>query len=95
MVLKRIYIFGALLKIIHAQPLPHPTNYRLDKCIQNFPEFQLCIGWGEGELQDILYTVLWGHPEITENHEYWSAVPRTFTRDINLSSYKAKPKLVC
>ena len=47
--------FWGSRKIIHAQPLPHPTNYRLDKFIQNFPEFQLCIGWGEGELQDILY----------------------------------------
>ena len=24
----------------------------LDACIQNFSEFQLCIGWGEGELQE-------------------------------------------
>ena len=28
----------------------------LDACIQNFFEFQLCIGWGEGELQENVET---------------------------------------
>ena len=32
-------------------PTPHPTN-KVGRCIQNFPEFQLCLGWGKGELQD-------------------------------------------
>ena len=39
---------------IHIGPTPPLTpQTMLDACIQNFfPEFQLCIGWGEGELQE-------------------------------------------
>ena len=34
-------------------PIPPLTpQTTLDASIQNFSEFQLCIGWGEGELQD-------------------------------------------
>ena len=38
---------------IHTCPTPTPTNNvgRVSACIQNFSEFQRCIGWGEGELQ--------------------------------------------
>ena len=34
-------------------PYPHPINNvgRVSACVQNFSEFQHCIGWGEGELQ--------------------------------------------
>ena len=33
-------------------PNPYPTpQTTLDACIQNFSEFQHCIGWGKGELQ--------------------------------------------
>ena len=51
-----------------------------------FPEFPLYIGWGEGEPQDfserlINCTVLWQHPQITENHKYCIADPRTFFLD--------------
>ena len=38
---------------IHTGPTPPLTpQTMLDACIQNFSEFQLCIGWGEGELQE-------------------------------------------
>ena len=38
---------------IHAGPTPSLTpQTMLDACIQNFFEFQLCIGWGKGELQE-------------------------------------------
>ena len=39
---------------IHIGPTPPLTpQTMLDACIQNFfSEFQLCIGWGEGELQE-------------------------------------------
>ena len=40
---------------IHTCPTPTPTpQTMLDACrvcIQNFSEFQHCLGWGEGELQ--------------------------------------------
>ena len=38
---------------IHTGPTPPLTpQTMLDACIQNFSEFQLCIGWGEGEMQE-------------------------------------------
>ena len=38
---------------IHTGPTPPLTpQTTLDECIQNFSEFQLCIGWGEGKLQE-------------------------------------------
>ena len=38
---------------IHTGPTPSLTPQTMfDACIQNFSEFQLCIGWGEGELQE-------------------------------------------
>ena len=39
---------------IHTGPTPTLTpQTMLDACLQNFfSEFQLCIGWGEGELQE-------------------------------------------
>ena len=38
---------------IHTGPTPPLTpQTTLDACIQNFSEFQLCKGWGEGELQE-------------------------------------------
>ena len=38
---------------IHTEPTPPLTpQTMLDACIQNFSEFQLCIGWGEGERQE-------------------------------------------
>lgn len=41
------------LSLNHTCLTPTPTpQTRLDVCIQNFPEFQLCKGWGERELQD-------------------------------------------
>ena len=49
---------GTLLRFwsvfpIHIGPTPPLTPQTvLDACIQNFSEFQLCIGWGEGELQE-------------------------------------------
>ena len=32
--------------------LPLTPQTMLDACIQNLSKFQLCIGWGEGELQE-------------------------------------------
>ena len=38
---------------IHTGPTPPLTpQIMLDACIQVFSELQLCIGWGEGELQE-------------------------------------------
>ena len=77
-------------------PTPPPTHkLQVGRVYPEFfPSFSSVYGGGRENCKTFC-TVLWGHPEITENHEYWIAVPRTFTRDINLSSYKAKPKIVC
>ena len=58
-------------QITHAQavtlpPFPQTT---LDAYIQNFPDFQHCIGWGARYFPKNC-TVLWRRPEITENYEY-------------------------
>ena len=38
---------------IHTGPTPPLTpQIMLDACIQNFAEFQLCIGWGKAKLQE-------------------------------------------
>ena len=52
-----------------SNPYPHPTNYVGRVYPEFFSEFQLCIGWGEGELQenfekDALFR---GNRKMTEN----------------------------
>ena len=36
----------------NAQPLPSPHKQSWTRAYRIFLEFQLCTGWGEGELQD-------------------------------------------
>ena len=58
---------------IHTSPTPPLTpQTMLDACIQ----IQLCIGWGEGELQENFENdaVLRGSREITEKYAYCSTV---------------------
>ena len=46
-------LFGAFSNPHRPNPSPPPSpQTMLDACIQNFSEFQLCIRWGEGEMQD-------------------------------------------
>ena len=47
-------ISGASFQFTQAQPSPHPTN-NVGRVYPEF-EFQLCVGWGEGELQENLET---------------------------------------
>ena len=56
----------------------------LDECIQNFSEFQLCMGWGERELHENFEkdTLRRGNRGMTEKYEYCSTVPRTFVQAI-------------
>ena len=44
--------FCGVFKFAQAQPLPSPHKQSRTRASRIFPEFQLCIGWGEGELQD-------------------------------------------
>ena len=63
---------------MHTVPTPPLTpQTMLDACMQNFSEFQLCIGWGEGELQENFEerrTLLRGNRETTEKYKYCSTV---------------------
>ena len=79
---------GTLLRFwgfsIHTGSTPPFTpQTMLDACIQNFSEIQLCIGWGEGELQENFENdaVLRGSREMTGKYAYCSTVPRTFVHD--------------
>ena len=41
------------------------------------------------------YTVLWGNPEVTENCEYCSTVPRTFVHDCNNNTATLTQTCLC
>ena len=63
-------------------PPPHKQRWSLGSRI--FPEFQHCIGWGEGKLQaifekDALFYK--GAEKFRENYEYCITFPRTFVQD--------------
>ena len=44
--------FRGVFQFTQVQPLPSPHKQRWTRVSRIFPEFQLCIGWGEGELQE-------------------------------------------
>ena len=65
---------------IHTGPtLPLTPQTMLGMCIQNFSKFQLCIGWGEGELQEKLISKrmhgFMREPRMTKKKEYCIALP--------------------
>ena len=43
--------FWGVYQFTQVQPLPSHRK-QCWTCVQNFSEFQLCKGWGEGELQE-------------------------------------------
>ena len=44
--------FGGVSQFTQVQRLPSPHKQCWTRVSRSFSEFQLCIGWGEGELQD-------------------------------------------
>ena len=44
--------FWGVFKFAQAKPLPLPHKRSWTRVSKIFPEFQICIGWGKGELQD-------------------------------------------
>ena len=44
--------FWAVFQFTQVQLLPSPHKQRWTRVSRIFSEFQLCIGWGEGELQE-------------------------------------------
>ena len=51
-VLGHFCVSGAFFNSHSSNPSPHPTNNVGRVYPEFFSEFQLCIGWGEGELQE-------------------------------------------
>ena len=45
--------FCGVFQVIQVQTLPSPHKQCWTPVSEIFSEFQLCIGWGEGELQEI------------------------------------------
>ena len=75
--------FWGVFQFTQVQPLPSPHKQCWTRVSRIFSEFQLCIGCGEGELQenfekDALFR---GNREMTEKYEYCSTVLRTFVQD--------------
>ena len=44
--------FWGVFEFTQVQPLPSPQKQCWTRVPRIFSEFQLCIGWGEGELQE-------------------------------------------
>ena len=44
--------FRGVFQFTQVQPLPSPQKQCWMRVSRIFSEFQLCIGWGEGELQE-------------------------------------------
>ena len=44
--------FWGVFQFTQVQPLPSPHKQCWTRVSRIFSEFQLCIGWGEGELQE-------------------------------------------
>ena len=79
--------FGGVFQFTQLQPLPSPHKQCWTRVSRIFSEIQLCIGWGEGELQENFENdaVLRGSREMTEKFAYCSTVPRTFVQDCSFN----------
>ena len=78
-----LLLFWGIFQFTQVQPLPSPHKQCWTHVLRIFTEFQLCIGWGEGELQENFekkHTLLRGNREMTEQYEYCSTVPRMFVQ---------------
>ena len=51
-VLGHFRVSGTFSNSHRSNPSPHPTNSVARVYPEFFPRFPLCIGWGEGELQE-------------------------------------------
>ena len=83
--------FWGVFQFTQVQPLSTPHKQCWTRVSRIFSEFQLCIGWGEGELQFWkVCTVLTGNREMTEKYEYCITVPRAFVQDCRLVTMSRK-----
>ena len=47
-----LLLFWGIFQFTQVQPLPSPHKQCWTRVFSIFSEFQFCIGWGEGELQE-------------------------------------------
>ena len=82
--------FWGVFQFTQVQPLPSPHKQCWTRVSRIFSEIQLCIGWGEGELQENFENdaALRGSREITGKYAYCITVPRTFVHDCSLYEEK-------
>ena len=81
--LETLLHFWGFFQFTQVQPLPSAYKQCWTRVCRIFSEFQLCIGWGEGELQENFEKdpLFRGNREMTEKYEYCGTVPRTFVQD--------------
>ena len=81
--------FWGVFQFTQVQPLPSPHKQCWTRVSRICSEIQLCIGWGEGELQEHFENdaVLRGSREITGKYAYCITVPRTFVHDCSIKRY--------
>ena len=83
-----LLLFWGVFQFTQVQPLPSPHKQCWTHVSRIFSEIQLCIGRGEGELQENFENnaVLRGGREMTGKYAYCSTVPRTFVQDCSCNS---------
>ena len=81
--LEALLRFWGVFQFTQVQPLPSPHKQCWTRVSRTFSEIQLCVGWGEGELEENFENdaVLRGSREITGKYAYCITVPRTFVHD--------------
>ena len=76
--------FRGVFQFTQVQPLPSPYKQPWTRVSRILSKFQLCIGWGEGELQENFQkdaVFFRENREMTEKYEYCSTVLGTFVQD--------------
>ena len=81
--LETLLRFWGVFQFTQVQPLPSSHKQCWTRVSRIFSEIQLCIGWGEAELQENFENdaVLRGSREMMAKYAYCSTVSRTFEQD--------------
>ena len=74
--LRTLSHFWGVFQFTQVQPLPSPHKQCWTRVSRIYFEFQLCVGWGEGELREVFEedAVLKGDREMTEKYQSLIAV---------------------
>ena len=79
---------------IHTGPNPPLIRHKQywTRVSRIFSDFQLCIWWGEGKLQENLEkdALFYDGPRMTEKYEYCITVPRTFVHECRFTLFLSR-----